>query len=225
MRTQFLARALADKVPALRDFVPVATTLHRLLNRTDTLVDALLVDECSMVDLPLMARLLDGLKEGTRLILLGDAGQLSSVEPGSVFSDLCATSDSATSPLAPCIVRLTKSHRFDPTSGIGRLAGTIDRGDAASAIAVLKDSPDTNLAHLADEAAFDRFARETAAQWAAHIEDSPASGTRSPPAASSAPIGAVHSASTVSIVSWNGGCETRDAFPPMTRSIQAAPSS
>ena len=151
VRTQFLARALADKVPALRDFVPVATTLHRLLNRTDTLVDALLVDECSMVDLPLMARLLDGLKEGTRLILLGDAGQLSSVEPGSVFSDLCATSDSATSPLAPCIVRLTKSHRFDPTSGIGRLAGTIDRGDAASAIAVLKDSPDTNLAHLADE--------------------------------------------------------------------------
>ncbi len=172
VRTQFRARALADKVPALRDFTPVAGTLHRLLNRTDTLVDALLVDECSMVDMPLMARLLDGLRDGTRLILLGDAGQLSSVEPGSVFSDLCATSDSGTSPLAPCIVRLTKSHRFGPASGIGRLASAIGRGDAVSAIAVLKDSPDTNLEHLADEAAFGRFARETAAEWAAHIEDS-----------------------------------------------------
>ena len=172
VRTQFLARALADKVPALRDFTPVASTLHRLLNRNDTLVDALLVDECSMVDLPLMARLLDGLREGTRLILLGDAGQLSSVEPGSVFSDLCATSDSGTSPLAPCIVRLTKSHRFGPASGIGRLASAIGRGDTASAITVLKDSPDTYLADLADESAFDRFARETAEEWAAHIEDS-----------------------------------------------------
>ena len=174
VRTQFRARALADKVPALRDFTPVASTLHRLLNRTDTFVDALLVDECSMVDMPLMARLLDGLRDGTRLVLLGDAGQLSSVEPGSVFSDLCATSEGGTSPLAPCIVRLTKSHRFGSSSGIGRLANAIGRGDAASAIAVLKDSPDTNLEHLADEAAFVRFARETAAQWAAHIEDSPA---------------------------------------------------
>ena len=172
VRTQFRARALADKVPALSAFTPVASTLHRLLNRTDTLVDALLVDECSMVDMPLMARLLDGLKDGTRLILLGDSGQLSSVEPGSVFSDLCATSDSGTSPLAPCIVRLTKSHRFGPSSGIGRLASAIGRGDAASVIAVLKDSPDTDLEHLADEAAFDRFARETAEEWAAHIEGS-----------------------------------------------------
>ena len=172
VRTQLRARALADEVPALRDFTAVASTLHRLLNRADTLVDALIVDECSMVDMPLMARLLESLREGTRLILLGDAGQLSSVEPGSVFSDLCATSDSEDSPLAPCIVRLTKSHRFGPTSGIGRLASAIGRGDVADAIAVLKDSPDTHMEHMADEAAFDRFARETAAEWAAHIEDS-----------------------------------------------------
>ena len=174
VRTQFRARALADKVPALRDYTPVATTLHRLLLRADMLVDVFLVDECSMVDLPLMARLLDGLREGTRLILLGDAGQLSSVEPGSVFSDLCATSDSGTSPLAPCIVRLTKSHRFGPSSGIGRLASAIGQGEAASAIAVLKDSPDTNLKPLADEAAFGRFAHETAEEWAAHFKHSPA---------------------------------------------------
>ncbi|MCY3819285.1 MAG: exodeoxyribonuclease V subunit alpha [Gammaproteobacteria bacterium] len=172
VRAQFRTRALADKVPALRDFTPVASTLHRLLLRTDTLADALLVDECSMVDLSLMARLLDGLEEGKRLILLGDAGQLSSVEPGSVFSDLCATSGSGTSLLAPCIVRLTKSHRFGPSSGIGHLAGAIGRGDAASAIDVLKDSLDTNLEPLADEVAFGRFAHEAAEGWAAHFEDS-----------------------------------------------------
>ena len=172
VRTQFRTRALAERVPALRDFTPVASTLHRLLNRTDALIDALLVDECSMVDMPLMARLLDGLKDGTRLILLGDAGQLSSVEPGSVFSDLCATDEAEASPLAPCIVRLTKSHRFGPTSGIGRLAGAIGQGDADSAIAVLKESPDTALELLADEAGFDQFAHETAVEWAAHIGDS-----------------------------------------------------
>ena len=172
VRMQFQERALAETVPALRDFTPVAGTLHRLLSRTDAAFDALLVDECSMVDMPLMARLLENLKHGTRLILLGDAGQLSSVEPGSVFSDLCATADDDTSPLAPCIVRLTTSYRFGPTSGIGRLAAAIRRSDADSALAVLKDSPDTSLQDLSDPAAFDGFAHDTADQWAAHIEDS-----------------------------------------------------
>ena len=172
VRMQFQERALAEKVPALRDFTPVAGTLHRLLSRTDAAFDALLVDECSMVDMPLMARLLENLKHGTRLILLGDAGQLSSVEPGSVFSDLCATADDDTSPLAPCIVRLTTSYRFGPTSGIGRLAAAIRRSDADSAIAVLRESPDASLQNLPDPAAFDGFAHDTADQWAAHIEDS-----------------------------------------------------
>ena len=172
VRTQFRERKLADKVPGLEAFTPVAGTLHRLLYKPDPFLDALLVDECSMVDMPLMARLLDSLTDRTRLILLGDAGQLSSVEPGSVFSDLCATGNDEASPLAPCIVRLEKSHRFGPTSGIGRLATAIRHGDVDSAIAVFRDSPDTNLKDLADQAAFDQLANETAAEWASHIRDS-----------------------------------------------------
>ena len=172
VRTQLRERALANEVPKLREFNPVAGTLHRLLNKVDISLDALLVDECSMVDMPLMARLLDTLTDKTRLILLGDAGQLSSVEPGSVFSDLCATGNDEASPLAPCIVRLEKSHRFGPTSGIGRLATAIRHGDVDSAIAVFRDSSDTNLKDLADQAAFDQFANETAAECALHIRDS-----------------------------------------------------
>ena len=172
VRMQFQDGALADRVPKLRGFTLVAGTVHRLLTRPDPFLDALLVDECSMVDMPLMARLLETLGDTTRLILLGDAGQLSSVEPGSVFSDLCATAEDQTSPLAQCIVRLEKSYRFGPTSGIGRLADAIRRSDVDSALAVLKDNPDTNLKDLADEAAFDQLANETAEEWAVHIRDS-----------------------------------------------------
>ena len=172
VRMQFQDGALADRVPRLRGFAPVARTVHRLLNSPDPFLDALLVDECSMVDMPLMDRLLDTLGDNTRLILLGDAEQLASVEPGSVFSDLCATAEDQTSPLAPCIVRLEKSYRFGPTSGIGRLAAAIRRSDADSVFAVLKDNPDTNIEDLANEAAFDQLVSDTAEEWATHIRDS-----------------------------------------------------
>ena len=172
VRMQLQQRALAEKVPGLRGFTPFAGTVHRLLLRPDPFLDALLVDECSMVDMPLMARLLESLGDSTRLILLGDAEQLSSVEPGSVFSDLCATADDDGSPLAQCIVRLEKSYRFGPTSGVGLLAAAIRKKDVGSAINVFRDNPDTTLSDLADPAAFDNLANETATEWAAHISDS-----------------------------------------------------
>ena len=50
--------------------------------------DAVIVDEMSMVDLPLFSALLQALRPGTRLVLVGDADQLSSVGAGNVFSDL-----------------------------------------------------------------------------------------------------------------------------------------
>ena len=50
--------------------------------------DAVIVDEMSMVDLPLFAALLRALRPGTRLVMVGDADQLPSVGPGNVFSDL-----------------------------------------------------------------------------------------------------------------------------------------
>ncbi|MBE9525753.1 MAG: exodeoxyribonuclease V subunit alpha [Proteobacteria bacterium] len=77
-----------------------ATTLHRLLGfRPQSLklthnekhllkCDVLLIDEVSMIDLPMMARVLRALPVEARLILLGDADQLPSVETGNVLADI-----------------------------------------------------------------------------------------------------------------------------------------
>lgn len=84
---------LAEKIPV------TSFTLHRLLgwrpdgfsyNHNKTLpYDLVVVDEASMVDLPMMAQLMESLGEHTKLILLGDKDQLASVEAGSVLGDLC----------------------------------------------------------------------------------------------------------------------------------------
>lgn len=84
---------LAEKIPV------TSFTLHRLLgwrpdgfsyNHKKTLpYDLVIVDEASMVDLPMMAQLMESLSKNTRLILLGDKDQLASVEAGSVLGDLC----------------------------------------------------------------------------------------------------------------------------------------
>ena len=170
VRTQLDERDLRARVPALADFMPVAGTIHRLLTRPDLRLDALVVDECSMVDLPLMNRLLAALPGACRLILLGDPDQLSSVEPGSVFSDLCAAGGD--SPLAPCIVRLTHSHRFAVDRGIGLLAAALVRGDAEAALATLDGDHEgqTQRQPLPDAAAFDRFAMACVDEWSEHIK-------------------------------------------------------
>lgn len=122
-----------------------ARTVHRLLGvRADgngflhhrerpLAVDVLVVDEASMIDLSLMAHLLDALPAAARLILLGDRDQLAAVEAGAVFADLC---DSPR--LASCVAPLTTSFRFGADSGIGRLAERLRAGDAAGALALLQ---------------------------------------------------------------------------------------
>ena len=118
-----------------------------------------------MVDLPLMNRLIGRLPDTCRLILLGDTDQLSSVEPGSVFSDLCAAGGS--SPLASCVVRLTESHRFDPDRGIGLLAAAVVRGDATAALATLDDPGEgqTERQPLTSAGEFEQFAAACADEW------------------------------------------------------------
>ena len=167
--TQLDQRGLRSRVPALAGFIPAAGTIHRLLTRPDLRLDALLVDECSMVDLPLMNRLIARLPATCRLILLGDTDQLSSVEPGSVFGDLCAAERG--SPLASCVVRLTESHRFAPDRGIGLLAAAVVRGDAAAALATLDDPGEgqTERQPLSSAADFEQFAAACANEWRQHI--------------------------------------------------------
>ena len=53
--------------------------------------DVIIIDEMSMVDLPLMKALLDAIMPGTRLIMVGDGNQLPSVGPGRVLKDMIAS--------------------------------------------------------------------------------------------------------------------------------------
>lgn len=91
---------------AVRDAIPTeVTTLHRLLGtRHDSRhfrhhahnplhADLVVVDEASMIDMDMMASLLDALDPQTRLVLLGDKDQLASVEAGAVLGDLCQDAD------------------------------------------------------------------------------------------------------------------------------------
>ena len=157
--------ALAVEVPQLAAFPAEANTVHRLLARArggPLPVDALILDEASMVDLTLMARVLAVLPEGARLVLLGDASQLASVQPGSVFADLCRAGR-GTGPLAPCVTELVHNWRFREAGGIGRVAGATVAGDADAVLAALGEAPgdagDTaELRPLADPAALERLA-------------------------------------------------------------------
>lgn len=69
---------------------PVAGTPYFRHNKLQPLeADVVIVDECSMIDVALFAKLLDAIAPATRLIMLGDKDQLASVEAGSLFGDLC----------------------------------------------------------------------------------------------------------------------------------------
>ncbi|EPJ3206177.1 exodeoxyribonuclease V subunit alpha [Salmonella enterica subsp. enterica serovar Derby] len=145
-----------------------ASTLHRLLGAqpgsqrlrhhagNPLHLDVLVVDEASMIDLPMMSRLIDALPRHGRVIFLGDRDQLASVEAGAVLGDICAfVNDGFTPERARQLSRLTgstipagtgtqaaalrdslcllqKSYRFGSDSGIGQLAAAINRGDKAA---------------------------------------------------------------------------------------------
>ncbi len=153
-----------------------AMTLHRLLGSQGNgrryyhhrhrplLADVVIVDEASMIDLEMMAALLDALDEATLLILLGDKDQLASVEAGAVLGDLCQGAEQLAYDAATCdwiaryaglsllprqsevinpcqqqTVMLQVSHRFGNDSGIGQLAAAVNAADAVRARAILDD--------------------------------------------------------------------------------------
>lgn len=166
------AKAQLPVAEAIRAALPdEARTLHRLLgsrgdsprvrhDATNPLpLDVLVVDEASMVDLALMAKLVEALPPRARLILLGDKDQLAAVEAGAVFAELCegrgfdaraaADLERLTSQAVPiqaprsrlgdAVVLLTHSHRFAGDSGIGELARRINAGDAPGTLALLRE--------------------------------------------------------------------------------------
>jgi exodeoxyribonuclease V alpha subunit len=113
-----------------------AATLHRLLieqkgsNSIDRAgnwaCDVLVIDEASMVDLEMMARVLDALPSNSRLILLGDSNQLASVEAGAVLAQLCEANW-----LQNNRVHLKHSHRFNSEQGIGQWARWVQIANTA----------------------------------------------------------------------------------------------
>ncbi len=126
----------------IRDRLPTGvSTIHRLLgvqarrggyrhNRDNRLpCDILVVDEASMVDLQLMASLMEALRDDARIILLGDRNQLASVEAGAVLADICDSAGQAAVP----VTQLTKSYRFGSDSGIAALSQLINAGEGIAA--------------------------------------------------------------------------------------------
>lgn len=151
-------------------------TLHRLLGITEhndqgsyhaerpLPLDVLIIDEASMIDISLMAKLMRALPAKARLILLGDSQQLASVESGAVLANLSEAEQGQfsevlmkqfpqlglsdvglqSSALKDSFVRLQHSYRFDKDSLIGQLAKTVNDGDAEAAL-VLLQSPENVL--------------------------------------------------------------------------------
>jgi len=146
--TESISNALTLMPADVQARIPTqAQTLHRLLqtNSQSTQVhqlatDVVVVDEASMIDLEMMARLLQAVPPTARLILLGDKDQLASVEAGAVMSQLCTGSL-----LKAQTVTLLHSHRFDAKSGIGQWARAVnaDVADNTPALKALwKAAPD-----------------------------------------------------------------------------------
>ena len=117
------------------------------------------VDEASMIDVPMFSKLLASLGDSTRIILLGDKDQLASVEAGSLLGDLCQTLpslnqftnttadwinqfitdddrkinaefiDDTKQLLAGHIIELKYSHRFNSQGAIGKVSRAVIEGD------------------------------------------------------------------------------------------------
>jgi exodeoxyribonuclease V alpha subunit len=132
-----------------------ASTVHRLLgrhpaganrfrhDRNDRLPhDVVVVDETSMMSLSLMARLVEAVRPEARLVLIGDHGQLASVEAGAVLADIVGpaaegshTATSRHNPLGKCITVLRANHRF--SGPLAELANAVRSGDGEAVIKTL----------------------------------------------------------------------------------------
>lgn len=155
-------------------FPAEASTLHRLLGAqpgsqrlryhagNPLHLDVLVVDEASMVDLPLMSKLVDAVADGTQLILLGDADQLPSVEAGDVLAGILAAAgpghtlraddadalrpllgdatptDTDTTGLRGHRVQLLRGYRQDADFDLAPLANAARDGDADTALSLLR---------------------------------------------------------------------------------------
>lgn len=163
-----------------------AVTLHRLLgsrlynkkNQYNSFenflnLDCLIIDESSMLSLSILSKLISSLPRHTKVIFLGDHHQLCSIEPGSIFKDICQFSNFDYSPqqkyklmeltgfipnkinnskiyqnynnIADKICVLKKNYRFKKSSGIGKLADAVKSGNYNLSLSILNSKIYTDL--------------------------------------------------------------------------------
>ncbi len=164
-------RIFGDKSgQAITDAIPsTATTVHRLIkihphietpyyNKDNPLpCEILVIDEISMISINLFSKLINAIGPNTKVIMLGDKDQLSSVEPGKVLADICSLLDKNHSPnkqklkliseisgyksedlefekdgihvVSDKVAMLIDSWRFKSTSKLGKLAAIVNNGD------------------------------------------------------------------------------------------------
>jgi exodeoxyribonuclease V alpha subunit len=188
--TDAIRQRAAHLPDAIRGLLPTeSSTVHRLLGVSSSgpafmhhagnplAIDALVVDEASMLDLALATHLLEAVPATARIILLGDKDQLAAVESGAVFAELSVdptltdacirdlatmtgTPASKIVPPAPATastlhdasVWFTQNYRFAHDSGIGRFARLVNAGEAASVSAWLREGSDPDVTWLDGEA-------------------------------------------------------------------------
>jgi exodeoxyribonuclease V alpha subunit len=181
-------RNAIDCTDSVKNSIPDESyTIHRLLgnvkgspyfryNSENQLpYDIVIIDESSMADLALTAKLFEAVPVKSRLILLGDRDQLSSVEAGAVLGDICdtgrkhaftkifaerlkqilpstipdkITQSNAEPIIADSILTLSKSYRFAKGSGIGELSIAIRDGEAEKVIKILKQGDFTDISFI-----------------------------------------------------------------------------
>lgn len=215
------AARLSESLGRARDELPLddelkalipdqAVTLHRLLGprphskafrhtaANPLHLDLLVVDEASMIDLPMIYRLLDALPAHAQLIMIGDKDQLASVEAGSVLGDICSwdsqsdsgelsysagqqaylqqccglpqTSSRSSDSVADALALLRKSFRFDAHSGIGHLARAVNQGDGVAAMSVLADGLTDIESVTLDEAGYSEMLARTVSGYRAYLQ-------------------------------------------------------
>ncbi len=183
-----------------------SSTVHRLLGvlpdggfrhhaANPLPIDVLIVDEASMLDLALAARLFEAVPPAAKIILVGDKDQLAAVESGAVFAELSA--DPTLSPerigllarlgeidpeairtpppagpgLTDSVVWLRQNYRFGSGSAIGRLAEEINAGDAQAALARLGAASDPALTWRNDGGALSRESLDVICRGYGHYLD------------------------------------------------------
>jgi len=171
-----------ERISLLKNcIIQTPCTIHRLLgvlpnspyfmyNADNPLpYDILVVDEASMIDCALMAKLFSALKPHSKIIVLGDKDQLASVEAGAIMGDICDSyahhkrtpgycaevskifehhgmpSDENETGLSDCIVELKRNYRFAENSGIGVVSDAIKKGGADEAWRILSSNSFSDL--------------------------------------------------------------------------------